>query len=269
MTPAHVDDINHTGDRCMNISESRGRGDFSQVRDAYDQGRHTLPTHAFDILEVYTPHPDALTLDLGCGTGISSRQLANSSKKVLGYDNSIPMLELARIQPSDGITYVAGDANNLPFKESSFGVVTAFRSLHWFANPEAINGIHRVLKKDSPFFALTTYGTGDFSPAAYRSLLAPYIKKMPMDWRTELHQLYERVISESIFDSMYREEFETVETYSLEQALSYFQSTSIWSLVPACHQEQARIAIRTFLESKITQGKIQRPIKVFVFIATK
>lgn len=81
-------------------------------------------------------------LDLGCGQGWFSRQLARHGARVTGVDVSSEMLRLARRHEADtplGIDYVAGDAANVHsrLELSSFDLVTACMSLHDMADPLA------------------------------------------------------------------------------------------------------------------------------------
>ena len=92
-------------------------------------------------------------LDLGCGTGYFSRQMAqNGASKVVGVDISPNQLAHARrLEEKErlGIEYIQGDAaavvDNLP--ETSFDLVTACVSLVDMPDPRrVINGAHRILR---------------------------------------------------------------------------------------------------------------------------
>jgi SAM-dependent methyltransferase len=54
-------------------------------------------------------------VDLGCGTGLLTRSLANPGRTVIGVDPSRTMLDYARRQPgSASVTWIDGDARALP-----------------------------------------------------------------------------------------------------------------------------------------------------------
>ncbi|HEY6319086.1 MAG TPA: methyltransferase domain-containing protein, partial [Acidimicrobiia bacterium] len=58
---------------------------FDQQADAYDRFRPTYPDAVID--ELLGPVPAGLdVLDVGCGTGIASRQIAQRGAKVLGVE---------------------------------------------------------------------------------------------------------------------------------------------------------------------------------------
>lgn len=62
-------------------------------------------------------------LDLCCGTGDVARELARHGAEVTGLDASEAMLAVAR-EKGGGITYVQGDALELPFPDGGFDAVT-------------------------------------------------------------------------------------------------------------------------------------------------
>jgi ubiquinone/menaquinone biosynthesis C-methylase UbiE len=87
---------------------------------------------------------DKKLLDIGCGTAFKIIPICNEFEKVYAIDISYSMLEQAKInaQNKDIKNFVVqyGDGKNLPFKDSSFDVVTAILS-QWQASE-----IYRVLK---------------------------------------------------------------------------------------------------------------------------
>lgn len=64
-------------------------------------------------------------LDLGCGNGMTSHILSRSGLKVIGLDVSQLFLKNAAKWASPTLRYMAADAAYLPFKESSFDVVSS------------------------------------------------------------------------------------------------------------------------------------------------
>ncbi len=80
-------------------------------------------------------------LDIGCGSGISSRYLAKRGAKVTGVDNSSEMLELAKTEEDKsplGIRYALYDVANLPHLDD-FDLVTPSFLLHYATTKEELN----------------------------------------------------------------------------------------------------------------------------------
>ena len=68
---------------------------FDEQAEAYDRFRPTYPDAVID--ELLGPAPmDLEVLDVGCGTGIASRQIAQRGAKVLGVELAPRMAEIAR-----------------------------------------------------------------------------------------------------------------------------------------------------------------------------
>jgi SAM-dependent methyltransferase len=74
------------------------------------------------------PTPGKLTLDVGCGEGRLSRDLAALGHRVIGVDSSTTMLAAAREADPEG-EYVEADAAELPFEDGVADLVVAFMSL--------------------------------------------------------------------------------------------------------------------------------------------
>jgi SAM-dependent methyltransferase len=70
-----------------------------------------------------------VVIDVGCGTGISSRQLAARGLEVIGVDPNEAMLEVAR-EPGGTIRYVVADGETLPF-EGPVDAIVGGQSFHW------------------------------------------------------------------------------------------------------------------------------------------
>lgn len=74
------------------------------------------------------PEPGKATLDLGCGEGRVSRDLAERGHDVTGVDVS-PTLIAAAEEADPGSRYLAADASRLPFGDGDFDLVVAYNML--------------------------------------------------------------------------------------------------------------------------------------------
>jgi SAM-dependent methyltransferase len=93
------------------------------------------------------PAPGRKTLDLGCGEGRVSNDLAGLGHRVVGIDRSAEMIEAARAAYPE-IAFEVADAASLPFRDESFDCVVAFMSLHDTDDLEAAIGeCGRVLRE--------------------------------------------------------------------------------------------------------------------------
>jgi SAM-dependent methyltransferase len=81
-----------------------------------------------DLFLPLLPPPGSQTLDLGCGEGRLSHDLARLGHTVVGIDRSPALVEAARIAHPE-ITFEEADAAALPFADASFDCVVAFMVL--------------------------------------------------------------------------------------------------------------------------------------------
>lgn len=92
--------------------------------------------------------PGHRVLDVACGTGVLSREIASrltSSRCVVGLDPNVGMLELAK-EHSPAITWENGVAESLPFPDASFDTVVSQFGLMFFTDRKrAIREMLRVL----------------------------------------------------------------------------------------------------------------------------
>jgi ubiquinone/menaquinone biosynthesis C-methylase UbiE len=112
----------------------------SAVAARYAAARPDLHRLAIELLAGRLPKPNH-ALDLGAGTGLSTRALLGFAETVVGIDTSEEMLR--RRSESRGY-YVLAAAELLPFRDDVFDLATIASALHWFG-PEALGEVVRVL----------------------------------------------------------------------------------------------------------------------------
>ena len=92
-------------------------------------------------------------LDVGCGAGFLSNELALHHLNVTGVDLSEDSIRVAqKFDSTKSVKYLAADAYNLPFADQSFDVLTAMDFLEHVDQPaKAIQEFSRVLKPGGIF----------------------------------------------------------------------------------------------------------------------
>jgi len=89
-------------------------------------------------------------LDIGCGTGHLTSQIATLGAKVVGVDRSAEMIEQARKQ-YPALQFEVMDAREIAFAEP-FDAVFSNATMHWISEPErVIAGIAKVLRPRGRF----------------------------------------------------------------------------------------------------------------------
>jgi trans-aconitate methyltransferase len=104
------------------------------------------------LLELLAPRSGEYILDLGCGTGQLTQQIANSGAEVRGIDLSEALIDRAR-NNYPHLQFSVEDARDFNC-DRSFDAVFSNATLHWVKPPEAaIESIYRCLKPGGRFVA--------------------------------------------------------------------------------------------------------------------
>ena len=122
---------------------------YDLINDVQSFGLHRF--WKWRLLQLANPQPGARTLDLCCGTGDIALALARRGADVTGLDFSEPMLEVARRKnPKSKIQnpkFLQGDAQQIPFSDASFDIVTVGYGLRNLASVETgLREMQRVAK---------------------------------------------------------------------------------------------------------------------------
>ncbi|WP_445635663.1 Methyltransferase type 11 [Nostoc sp. DSM 114161] len=118
---------------------------FSDRAEDYVKYRPSYPSDVIDIiLEGLDKNSQILAADIGAGTGISSRLLAERGVNVIAIEPNAAMREAA--EPHPLLEFRDGTAEFTKLADKSVDLVTCFQAFHWF-NPEpALSEFHRILK---------------------------------------------------------------------------------------------------------------------------
>ncbi len=115
------------------------------VARRYRQGRPYYHASALDLAYLQADLGRAgLAVDVGCGTGLSSRAVRARAERVVALDASPAMLRSA--EPIDGVQYVAADAERIPLADSSADLATIAAAFHWFDQARALTELARCLR---------------------------------------------------------------------------------------------------------------------------
>jgi len=118
------------------------------ARAGYDVYRDGLNTPAF--LRALPSVHGLRGLDIGCGEGSNTRELARLGARMHAIDIAPTFIRHARATESAeplGVTYLVVDASDLPFESGSFDFATAFMSIMDMSDPgAALREVARVLR---------------------------------------------------------------------------------------------------------------------------
>jgi ubiquinone/menaquinone biosynthesis C-methylase UbiE len=118
---------------------------FSDRATDYARARPSYPTEAIDLILTGLEQPSQLTVaDIGAGTGISARLLADRGAKVLAIEPNAAMREAA--EPHPLVDFLSGTAEQTGLPDRSVDLVLCCQSFHWFEPVSALSEFHRILK---------------------------------------------------------------------------------------------------------------------------
>lgn len=112
----------------------------------YDDAHDFVWQMGAGALELLAPQAGELILDLGCGTGHLTAQIAAQCARVIGLDASPEMLDQAR-QNFPNLDFYQSDARFFDFPQR-FEAVFSNATLHWIPEPETV--IERVFHHLQP-----------------------------------------------------------------------------------------------------------------------
>jgi trans-aconitate methyltransferase len=149
--------------------------------EAYATNGRFVATLASDVVALLNPQPGEQILDLGCGDGALTEQLAATGTIVTGVDASPTMLAAARRRNSRNLTFEQHDAIALPYHQQ-FDAVFSNAALHWITGLSGqqamLAGIHRALRRGKPKarFVAEMGGHGNIAAirTALQAALAPF-----------------------------------------------------------------------------------------------
>lgn len=241
------------------VGENEAYGTFGNSSIQYAAGRKGFPVPTLEFILSQITCRDPLLLDLGCGTGIATRQLGTRVRQVSGCDPDIRMILKALQERCEGVTYSLGNAECIPWSAGTFDAITCFSSFHWFDTDRALNEIWRVLRNGGVVAIVNKEDVGGLREA-YRVFVQKYTNKILPDIK-KTYQPFGSLIRNGFADV--RDDFvQVVEQYTLDEAMDYLQSISLWNLIPRHLKVTAREELRTFCYSRTHSGVFERHIVV-------
>lgn len=125
----------------------------------YDDKHAFVWRYGASLVELLAPQHGERILDLGCGTGHLTSQIAQAGAEAVGLDHSAEMLQQARAA-YPGLQFIQGDARDFSFTEP-FDAIFSNAVLHWIRPPEAVIRCLRDALRPSGRFVTEFGGRGN------------------------------------------------------------------------------------------------------------
>ncbi len=119
---------------------------------AYDRDNSFVWKYGAEVIALLDPASGERILDIGCGTGHLTAQIAERGAEVTGIDLSAEMIEQARrLYPN--IRFEIADGTSFSFDEE-FDAVFSNAAIHWMKDQHALAAsVNRALKPGGRFVA--------------------------------------------------------------------------------------------------------------------
>lgn len=156
-----VNATSRAADAPIDKSDTRVRRMFAEIANNYDRMNHLLSMNVdrywrWRTVHIVSPQGDAPILDVCTGTGdlaLAYYRRAKGKVEVVGGDFCPPMLEIARKKAAGkkgtaDLTFVEADAQNLPFPDDRFQIVSVAFGLRNVADTD--RGIREMTRVCRP-----------------------------------------------------------------------------------------------------------------------
>jgi SAM-dependent methyltransferase len=119
---------------------------FGSRAQAYAAFRPSYPPQAIAAALDGLGDPHSLTVaDVGAGTGISARLLAERGAHVIAIEPNERMRAQAEAHPN--VTWREGTGEDTGLADASVDAIVACQAFHWFATPAALSEFRRVARR--------------------------------------------------------------------------------------------------------------------------
>jgi ubiquinone/menaquinone biosynthesis C-methylase UbiE len=205
---------------------------FSTQADLYAKYRPTYPAELFDFILAYVHRRDT-AWDCATGNGQVARALAPHIQRV--YATDISENQLRNAVRMERIGYALSAAEQTPFPDNSFDLVTVGQAYHWLDTPVFCREATRV-GRDGAIVAVWGYVSGDAGHEVDKLLhrwnheiLSPYWEEE----RKHVHARYSTLAFD--FEHLANRDFRISVSWNIDELLGHMRT---WS----AHQSMIRRA---------------------------
>lgn len=237
---------------------------FADRASDYAQFRPSYPSEAIDAaLQGLAMDQDLVAADIGAGTGISSRLLAERGVRIFAIEPNVAMRESAA--PHVNVTWLDGSAEATGLEGSSVDLVLCAQAFHWFKPREAFAEFRRTLKPGGRLvFMINERDEADPPMRAYNAALRKAAER-------ELSEGMRKTIEDALRAeslTVAPRSFPHKQGLSREGLIGRARSASYVPKEGPRHEEMLRDLEALFVEHKDAEGFVTLGYRTVVWVTT-
>ena len=203
-----------------------------------------------DFLQIERKFEKAL--DIACGTGLSTKVLLDIAENIYGTDSSTEMLKNAF--QHDKITYQIAVAEQQPFSNNEFDIITVCSGVHWFDIDKFLFETNRLLKNNCFLVLYDNYFISEMVDEIKFNYWFPeiYLKAFPSPNRKNNYEWSIENLSPKGFLFIKEEIFKNTIEFTKEELILYFTTQSN---ITACIESgnSTYVDIENWLDKELSQ----------------
>lgn len=196
---------------------------FDKGAEAYLRFRPDYPEALAGLLGAVAPAHD-MAVDVGCGNGQLTVQLAGHFRQVAGFDPSAEQIASAQQRPN--VRYAVAPAETMLLPDHVADLVTAAQAAHWFDLPRFFQEARRIARPGAAI-ALSSYGALQVPEALHKRFSRFYTQEAGPFWPPERKMVDNGYRDLDFpFEEQRPPEIAIHRTWTLEEFLGYVSTRS-------------------------------------------
>jgi ubiquinone/menaquinone biosynthesis C-methylase UbiE len=196
--------------------------------ERYSRGRPDFHSNTIQHIKTFLHLDKKLgkALDIACGTGLSTKALLEIATHVYGTDISQEMLKHAH--NANKINYSIAPAEQQPFENNFFDLITVSSGVHWFNIDKFLSEANRLLKTKSWLVLYENYFISEMADNDDFANWFPnvYLKKFPSPPRNNSYAWTNENLHPKNLNFIAEERFKNAVTMNKKQLALYFTTQS-------------------------------------------
>ena len=196
--------------------------------ERYAKGRPYFHSNTIQHIKSFVQLDNKLNkaLDIACGTGLSTKALLAIATDVYGTDISAEMLKHAL--QTESINYSLAPAEQQPFADNEFDLITVCSGVHWFNIDNFLEEVNRLLKSKAwlvlyeNYFMAEMEGHENFTEWFANT----YFKKYPSPPRNNNYNWSNENLNPKGLNFVTEERFKNSVSFNKKQLALYFTTQS-------------------------------------------